>query len=224
MHFSILKQFSIHGNIGSLMSIVEKLASSRGRRDEVLNQELARQIVVKNDRDAVRELVGNLGNRNKNIQSDCIKVLYEIGERKPKLIALYLEEFIKLLDSKNNRLVWGAMTALDAMTLENPKEMYAALSKIVAMADSGSVITGDHAVGILIKLASIKQYADKAFALLIEQLKKAPTNQLPMYAEKALPIVDEKGKPSFIRILSSRLYEVGKESKRKRIERVLKLL
>ncbi len=202
------------------MSVIQKLASSLGRRDEVPNQQLAEQIASKNDMKAVQELVENLSNKDKNIQSDCIKVLYEIGERKLALISSYAKEFIALLDNKNNRLVWGAMTALDAITLEDPKTMYNDLTKIIDVAVRGSVITKDHAVRILIKLAGIKQYADKAFALLIEQLKKCPTNQLPMYAENALPIINDKNKTLFVNILSSRLDKVEKESKR--VEKVVK--
>ncbi len=206
------------------MSVIEKLDSSIGRRDEAPNETLAEQIVKKSDFKAINELVANLTNRDKNIQSDCIKVLYEIGYRKPALIAPHHKEFLALLSNKNNRLVLGVMTALDMITLEQPKRILEALLKIIAVADEGSVITRDHAVGIMIKLASMKQYAGKAFALLIEQLKNCPTNQLPMYAENALPIINEENKALFIKTLSSRLDEVKKASKRKRIEKLLKLL
>ena len=207
----------------NLVSVIPKLASSLGRRDEVPNQELAKQIAKAGDKKAVQELTENLLNKDKNIQSDCIKVLYEIGARNPSLIAAYARGFLDLIESKNNRLAWGAMTALNAITLEKPKEISVALPKIIASANSGSVITRDHAVGILIKLASIKQYSTKAFALLIKQLKTCPTNQLPMYAERALPVVNEKNKASFIKALSSRLDELA-TSKRARLEKVLKKL
>src|SRR6266513_422108 len=98
------------------MTVLDKLATALNRRDEVPNQELAKEIVRSNDRRAVKELIENLAHKDKNIQSDCIKVLYEVGEREPALIAPYYNEFGKLLDSKNNRLVWGAMTALDSIT------------------------------------------------------------------------------------------------------------
>lgn len=204
------------------MSVIDKLASSLGRRDEVPNQQLAQQIVAKNDKKAVKELVENLYNKDKNIPSDCIKALYEIGERKPALIADYPGEFIALLESKNNRLVWGAMTAIDAITFEQPKAVYNTLGKLIDIADKGSVITRDHVVSILIKLSSLKPYAGKAFPLFIHQLKTCPTNQLPMYAENALPVINDKNNVLFATTLSSRLAEVKKESKRKRIEKVLK--
>ena len=206
------------------MSIIDKLALSLNRRDEIPNQQLAQQIADDNDKKAVKEVVENLNHKNKNIQSDCIKVLDEIAKLKPKLVADYAPQLIALLDNKNNRLQWGAMAALDAMTNDNPKAIYAALTKIIASADKGSVITNDHCVGILIKLCAIKEYAANAFALLNERLLISPTNQLPMYAENALPIINEKNKPVFIKTLTSRLGEIEKETKRKRVEKVLKKL
>ncbi|MEK8130827.1 hypothetical protein WMW72_23245 [Paenibacillus filicis] len=206
------------------MTIIDKLATSLNRKDEGPNQELATYIAGRDDREAVKELVDHLYNKDKNIQSDCIKVLYEIGDLKPSLIAEYSKEFITLLDHGNNRLVWGAMTALDAITLEDPEVIYAALAKIVEIADIGSVITKDHGVRILIKLCSVQLYTDHAFTLLIEQLKRSPTNQLPMYAEKAMSIVNDKNKDLFLETLSSRLDDIEKDTKRKRVEKVIKKL
>jgi uncharacterized protein (UPF0147 family) len=206
------------------MSVIPKLATSLNRRDEVPNQELAKQIVKKNDRKAVQELVENLGNKSKDIQNDCIKVLYEIGEDKPGLIAAYAKDFIALLTNKNNRLQWGAMTAINTITTHEPKLVYSALPKIIAAADNGSVITKDHAVNILIKLCTVKQYSADAFALLCEQLSVSATNQLPMYAERALPAINDKNKKQFIKVLSSRLADIEKDTKRLRVEKIIKKL
>ncbi len=206
------------------MTIIDKLATALNRKDEGPNQELAKYIADRDDREAVKELVDNLYNSDKNIQSDCIKVLYEIGVLKPSLIVEYSKEFVTLLDHGNNRLVWGAMTALDAITLENPEAIYLTLAKIVDITDKGSVITKDHGINILIKLCSVKQYADHAFTLLIEQLARCPTNQLPMYAENATPIINDTNKALFIKTLSSRLGDIEKDTKRKRVEKVIKKL
>lgn len=202
------------------MSIIEKLASSLNRKDEVINQELAKEIVLTKNKKAVKELIENLSNK-KAIQNDCIKVLYEVGEQEPKLIADYVNEFVEQLNSKNNRLQWGAMIALGTITNERPKEIYAQLPTIINAADKGSVITKDHAVNILIKLCAVEDYTDSAFTLLIEQLLKSPTNQLPMYAERTVPVVNEKNKAVFVKTLISRLDEIEKETKRKRIEKVI---
>lgn len=204
------------------MSVIPQLASSLGRRDEVPNQELAEQIANSNDTVAVKELVENLNAKNKAIQSDCVKVLDEIAKRKPKLIAPFSDALVAQLDSKNNRMQWGAMTAINAIANENPEIVYNALAKIVNVADCGSVITNDHCVGILVKLCAVPNYAEDAFSLLNERLLKSPTNQLPMYAEYALPIINDSNRALFIKTLSSRLSEIEKDTKRIRVEKVIK--
>lgn len=203
------------------MSVLSKLASALSRKDEIPNQELAKQIASKVDKKSIQELVENLNNKSKAIQSDCIKVLYEIGERKPQLIAEHVKSFIALLDSKNNRLQWGAMTAISGIALETPKIVNAALPKIISISNKGSVITKDHAVNILIKLSSIKRYRETAFPLLIKELIKSPTNQLPMYAEKAISVINDKNKRLFVKTLSCRLDDIETETKRKRVEKVI---
>ena len=206
------------------MTVISQLASSLNRRDETPNVELAQQIVAKNDVKAVKELVENLGANSKDIQHDCIKVLYEIGAKKPALISAFAPTFIDLLSSRNNRLQWGAMTALHSMATEIPDAIYKALPKLAAVAEAGSVITRDHYVGILITLCANKKYTDKAFPLLNEQLLGSPANQVPMYAENALPVIGEKQKALFIKSLTARLADFEKESKRKRVEKVIKKL
>ena len=203
------------------MTILSKLASSMGRRDEVPNQELAQQILKSKNKKAVSELVVNLANKDKNIQSDCIKVLYEIGEHQAELIADYDKEFLALLQSKNNRLAWGAMTALDCIASVNPGRIYKNLATILMVADEGSVITKDHAVGILIKLASDKRYANDSLTLLLHQFRVCATNQLPMYAENALHVIPDGQKGKFVKVLTARLGDIEKESKRKRVEKVI---
>ncbi|WP_136468250.1 hypothetical protein [Flagellimonas onchidii] len=203
------------------MSVLDKLASSLNRQDEIPNQELAKEIVSAQDKTAVAVLVENLTNK-KAVQNDCIKVLYEIGEQAPKLISDHIHEFIAQLSSKNNRLQWGAMTTLGTITGERPEEVYAALPTILSAADKGSVITKDQAINILIKLCSVKTYSDDAFHLLIEQLLRSPTNQLPMYAERAIPVINGNNKAVFIKTLKSRLGDIEKETKRKRVEKVIK--
>jgi hypothetical protein len=110
---------------------------------------------------------------------------------------------------------------LTCIALETPETLHRMLPKITDAANKGSVISRDHAVSILTKLASSKEYADDAIPLLVEQLRHSPSNQLPMYAEKAIPIIREKNKDLFVRTLRSRLGDIQKESKRRRVEKVI---
>lgn len=207
------------------MKASDLLATNLNRRDEKPNQALAEEIIQSKRDDWIKELVNNLQHSNRNIQSDCIKVLYEIGERGAAgMIAPYYKAFGQLLKSKNNRLIWGAMTALDTITLLNPKGVYSLLQEIIIAIDKGSVITTDHGVGILSKLAGMKEYSASAFPLLIDQLKKCPAKQLPMYTEKSMHAIDSDNKKQFSNLIESRLAEMDKESQKIRLKKVLKKL
>ena len=83
--------------------------------------------------------------------------------------------------------------------------------------DKGSVITKDHAIGILIKLAGDKKFSKNALALLLDQFRSCATNQLPMYAENACSIIPEQSKKSFIKVLTTRLDDLERESGRRRV-------
>jgi hypothetical protein len=207
------------------MSVMEKLATSLNRRDEVPNQKLAREIASAGNAAAVKELIENLNHKDKAIQGDCIKVLYEIGESSPMMIAKYHKEFGRLLDSKNKRLVWGAMIALDTIAAKEPKGVHGMLSKILKVADtSGSVIARDHAVGILVKLGMLKQYKQDCVTLLIEQLIGCPNNQFAMYVEMSIPVIDGENKKRFQKVMEKRIEKLDRESQKKRVAKVLRKL
>ena len=106
------------------MSILEKISSAQNRRDEIPNQELAKELASKNDRESIEEIAKNLWNKDKNIQRDCIKVLYEIGYINPKIVSDYVNDYLKLLSNKNNNLVWGGMIALSVIADLRPAEIF----------------------------------------------------------------------------------------------------
>jgi hypothetical protein len=207
------------------MKAIDFIATSLNKRDEKANQELALEIIKGTRHDWIKELLDNLNHKDKNIQSDCIKVLYEIGENgSPQLIAPYLKDFSNLLTAKNNRLIWGAMIAIDMIASVNPKGVFDLLPSIQKTIDKGSVITIDHGVGILAKLSAHPDFSKKTFPLLIDQLAKCPIKQLPMYAEKSLVAINQTNKKQFAEFLESRLPEIDKESQKKRIEKIIKAL
>lgn len=206
------------------MNYIDQLATSLGRRDEAPNQALARLIAEGNNKEAIAELVAVMNGKDKALQSDAIKVLYEIGGLNPGLIAGQVALFISLLSSKNNRLVWGAMTALNEIAAVNQSEVFQHLPVILKTADEGSVITKDGAVGILVKLISTDKHRDTCFPLLLEQMQKCPPNQFPMYSENAAGMLAPEMKPQFVALLKERIADLPKESQQKRIEKVLKKL
>lgn len=106
--------------------------------------------------------------------------------------------------------------------LPPPNGFFANLGKILAAVDKGSVITNDHVVGILVKLSAHKTYRPDTLPLLFDLMRTCPTNQFPMYCEQAQPVVPTEYQKQFAELLQHRLDEMEKESKRKRVEKVLK--
>src|SRR5215510_8952095 len=192
------------------MSVIDKLANSLGRRDEVPNQELARDLAAKKDKKGIREIAENLWNKDKNIQADCIKVLYEIGVIEPKLIADYAEDFVKLLRSRNNRLVWGGMTALAEVARANPDAVFKHLDEIKKAKETGSVITVDNAIATLAFTAAANDKYNKAiFPYLLKHLSACRPKEVPQHSEKSLPAVNASNKNDFVKVLEKRLEDLS---------------
>jgi len=204
------------------MSVLNRLASSVGRPDEIPNQELARDLAARKDKAGIREMAENLWNKDKKIRADCIKVLYEIGAIEPKLIADYAEEFVKLLRSKNNRLVWGGMTALNEVAKADPDVVFKYLDEIKKAKETGSVITVDNAVSTLAYTAAATDTYNKAiFPYLLKHLSGCRPKEVPQHAEKTLPAVNSSNKADFIKVLEKRMEDLS-GSGLARVKKVIK--
>lgn len=204
------------------MSVLDQLASSLGRRDEVPNQELARRLAAAKDKKGIRELAENLWNKDKNIQSDCIKALYEIGAIEPKLIADYADDFVKCLRSRNNRLVWGGMTALAEVAKANPDAVFRRLDDIKKAKELGSVITVDNAVSTLAYAAAANnKYNNEIFPYLLKHLSTCRPKEVPQHSEKTMPAVNRSNKVDFIKVLEKRMEDLS-GSGLSRVKKVIK--
>lgn len=204
------------------MEVIKLLSSQQGLKGSDTDIALAHEIAETDNVAAIKELVRNLSNNDKLIQSDCIKVLYETGYIKPELIADYAEDFIQLLKSKNNRLVWGSMIALSTIAGINHQQVFASLNAIYETIQNGSVITIDAGVQLLAKLNKLEEYSGKTEPLLIEQLWKCPIKQLPQYIEKSMICVTGKNKEIFVNIIEKRKPECVAVSQIKRLDKALK--
>jgi hypothetical protein len=208
------------------MSVLSKLASSLGRRDEIPNQMLAKEIAEAEDKAAVEELITHLSDASKAIQSDCIKVLYEIGALKPWLIDGYIDTFVRLLRSRNNRLVWGGMTALGwiAAWQHRGKELWAHIDVIMDATEKGSAITQDWGIHVLATASSQDPtYQQRIFPFLIRFLERCPPKDLPRHAESALVAVDAGNRAEMLALLDARKDGL-KPAQRKRIEQLIRKL
>jgi hypothetical protein len=190
------------------MSVLNKLACMQGRKDEVPNQTLARELVESQDQEGIHEIAENLFNKELNIQSDCIKVLYEVGYLKPELISGYAVEILKLLKSKNNRLVWGAMITLATIAQSQADLIYENIELIFKSMEAGSVITVDNGVKVLAVVASRnKAYHQRIFPYLIHHLENCRPKEVGQHAESIMAAVVDQApaiQNEFIQVLKKR--------------------
>jgi len=204
------------------MSVIPKLAISLGTKSEVPNQQLAKEIAQSRDAEAIQELVENLANKDGNIASDCLKTLYEIGYIEPQLIADYSDAFLRLLFSRNNRLVWGAMIALGVIAPLVPQKLFAARERIFSAIREGSVITIDNGVKVLARVAAASpEFESELFPFLIDHLKRCRTKDVPQHAESVLVCINHGNKDLFESLLKNRLTEMS-PSQSSRIKKLLK--
>ncbi len=204
------------------MSILNELASAQDIKSDVPNQKLAKKLAESNDAEAINELVANLSNKEKAIQSDCIKTLYEIGYIKPELIAQYADDFIKLLNSKNNRLVWGSMIALSTIAGLATEAIYKEQDVIKTAVKKGSVITVDAGIKTLaIAAAANDDYNAALFPYLMDVLRTCRPKSVAQYAESMATAVTPTNITEFRETVEARKSTLT-ASQLKRVEKLLR--
>ncbi|QPC45598.1 hypothetical protein [Mangrovibacillus cuniculi] len=204
------------------LTIVSKLASQQGRNDEVPNIELAHELAKEEDREAIQDLIQLLSSKEKKIQNDCIKVVYEIGAVKPELICEYAVVFIELLRSRNNRLVWGSMSALATIAEVASETLMLHVDVLKSVMKTGSVITVDKGVLTLAKLAAVKEENNQIiFPFLLQHLETCRPKEIPQHAESTLIAVTEDNKEEFLHVLRLR-EEYLSPPQLKRVKKVYK--
>ena len=200
--------------------MIELLACRLGRNDEVPNIELAEKLCGSEDIDGIREIAEGLHSKDQAVASDCIKVLYEIGQRKPELIADFADDFITALSDKNNRIVWGSMTALAYITPVTPKAVYSRLPEIIAAYKKSSVITIDNSISVFAQLCKANtDYQAQVFPMLLDHLANCRAKEIPQHAERMSVCIDERNREAFLKALEARVGELT-ESQSKRIKKL----
>ena len=204
--------------------MIEKLACKLGRNDESSNIELAEELCQSNDNAGIREIVDGLTGTDKAVANDCIKVLYEIGEREPELIAGYVNEFISLLCTKNNRLIWGSMTALAKIAELSHGAIFEKLPVVVSAYENGSVITVDNSISVFAELCKADEsYSKEIIPILIKHLQKCRPKEVPQHAERAAVCFDSDNAGAFIEVLEKRLPNLAVNGQT-RVKKLLKQL
>jgi hypothetical protein len=201
--------------------MIHKLAYSLGRNDEEPNIALAQELVKTKNKKGIKEIVEGLNNSKEQIANDCIKVLYEIAALSPELVSEYTGNFIQLLQSKNNRLVWGGMTALARIVSLNPAEVFNNLGIVVEAYKNGSVITVDNSISVFAELAKAEaKYEKKVFPIIMEHLTNCRPKEVAQHAERAFVCINKKNSQKYKEILLNRRESLT-DAQKKRVDKLL---
>jgi hypothetical protein len=184
---------------------------------------VARELAQSRNQADIREIAEALWDKNPNTQSDCLKVLYELGYLAPELIADYTDDFLSLLKHRNNRMVWGGMIALSTVADLKAAEIFPHVNEIVQVMEKGSIITMDNGIKALALVASQKdEYRKVIFPTLLDHLKTCRPKEVPQHAEKSLPAVTPGNKSDFVHVLEKRLEDMT-ASQAARLKKIIKI-
>lgn len=203
-------------------TVIEKLAYALGRNDEEPNIILALELVKTGDKKGIKEIVAGLHDPVEGIANDCIKVLYEIAAREPVLVSAHVHVMIDLLRSRNNRLVWGGMTALAKIAPLTPKEIFAHIDTVISAYKKGSVITVDNSISVFAELVKAgPAYEKTVFPVIIAHLETCRPREVGQHAEKAFVCVHRGNAGVFKKALLKRRNHLA-DSQKRRVDKLLK--
>ncbi|MFC2063723.1 hypothetical protein ACFLXB_01330 [Chloroflexota bacterium] len=203
------------------MTVIERISYYQNIRNEKPNQQLAKDLAEDQDTAGITEIAAHIRDKNASIRSDCLKVLYEIGYLEPHLITPYVNDFLSLLESKQNRMVWGGMIALSTIADIVPEKIWMEKNKVINAIRKGSVITTITGVKVLSALAAHdRAYSDALFPILITILETCIPRDVPTHAESMLGSINVNNKAMVLDLLKAREEELSK-SQMTRLRRVI---
>ena len=207
------------------MSIGKRLSHSLDCRDQGPNKEVAKEIINTESTGLLQELIDLLESKpNEGLRKDCALTLAYVAEKKPALLVPYADLMISRMNDPINRVIFSCMIALAHITPFVQDKLYHALPVILDAMDDGTVVTRDYGFRIIVELYKIASKKEDIFYIILEQVSKAPSNQLGQYTERFLAVVDNHHKSDFISVLEERRSDLTNEYHLKRLSKNLKKL
>jgi len=193
-----------------MSDLLNRLGYLQTRRDRTPNLDLARDLAARDDTAGIREIAENMWNDNKNIHTDCMNVMYELGRVDPNLITPYAGDFLKFLKSKHQIMAQGAITALSEIAKVKPDFIFQHLDEIKKVTETGSEISVNKSISALAYTAAAnEEYSKAIFPYLLQHLLTCHHKEVPEHAERILPAVNENNNFVFIKTLEKRLEELS---------------
>ncbi len=207
------------------MSISDQLAYSQGRKDQEPNKILAQGIADIEDTKRLIELITFIESKpHRRLQMDAALTVAYVGELNPEMLIPHVDFLIEKLKDTIDRVAWGSMIALSHISPLVLDQMYKHLPELLDAMDMGSIVGRDHGFKILVNLYREERYSSDMLFILLEQIRKAPSNQLGQYAERLIEVIKDEHKSELITVLEERGQDLTNEYHLKRLTKNLKKL
>ena len=118
-------------------------------------EKISKLIVAKPE--LLSELVETMANDKTSLKFGCEKVIRTVSEKRPELVYLYFDSFVRLLDSENRFLKWGAtLTIANLAAVDSQNKFEEIFDKYYALVAGKEMVAGANVVGSSWKIALAK--------------------------------------------------------------------
>ena len=129
--------------------IIEQIKSKKDI-DELVYQ------VIKNPK-LIEVLISTIDSEKGSIKFGCEKIVRLVSEKKPELVYPYFDFLVKLLDSENNFLKWGAIITISNLSSVDSKNQFEKIfNKYYAPVTGPIMVTAANIVGSSWKIVQAK--------------------------------------------------------------------
>lgn len=151
---------------------------------------------VEKDFSLVPILIEGVSSTKATVRYSCGNVLMYLSEKHPQILYPYMEEFIKLLDSKYRILTWNAIYIIANLAkVDDKQKLDDAFDKYFGLLNNDYMVTVANVVGNAGKIALAKPYLAGKIAK--ELLKVEHISTTPHLTEECKRVIIEKTIQSF---------------------------
>ena len=186
------------------LDVARQLAGALGTRDFSPNAELAKRIVAARDERAVHALAELVAGGTRRQARDAVHALFEVARAAPEVVVGLLPELIDWLESPQHNVVWGAMTALEAVTPLAADDVRKELPAVLNAAARSGVIAKGCALGVLTTLARRPEMYTELAPVILDFIQATPLNQFPTYVERAAACLQPAERAELVQIVRDR--------------------
>jgi hypothetical protein len=214
------------------MGIFRQLEKNKGTTSSALGKELAKE-VLKGKRDILSEAIeltlyekGEI--KAKNVRAGAAKIVEQVAEKQPELVAPFLENLLPALDLPEPQTKWMIIRTMGYCAHINREAAVKAVeyAKRYLENKEGLCLSGATELYLGDIGALSKEDAENVFQLLEKASKNAEVNEVDWILEAYLKIYNnlgEKDKEKIIIYANENIY-APKKSTQNRVKKILKLV